>query len=223
MAELPWEDSLLERKGQSDLKDLIKTMVAFANSVAPDHTALILIGEMDDGTIQGVDNPDAIQKKLRVAAGKIYPPILWRSRVYEKEGKHCVRVEIEPSGDTPHFGGPAWIRQGSITEIASDAMFQKLIEVRLSKVRELTKWIGKEVSVIPDLGRTEKIEAELGATYLHPRWFMEETATLISVNQFWTTFEICSDEASARISEPLAKLTLSWDDVNNRIAVLVTV
>ena len=45
MAELPWEDSLLERKVESDLKDLLKTLVAFANSVRPGHIATILIGE----------------------------------------------------------------------------------------------------------------------------------------------------------------------------------
>ncbi len=35
MDEHPWEDHLLERKTENDLKDLLKTMVAFANSVRP--------------------------------------------------------------------------------------------------------------------------------------------------------------------------------------------
>lgn len=48
MAELPWEDALLERKLESDLKDLLKILVEFANSVRPGHTAVILIGERDD-------------------------------------------------------------------------------------------------------------------------------------------------------------------------------
>ena len=47
--ESPWEDYLLERKTENDLKDLPKTMVAFANSVRPEHKAVILIGERDDG------------------------------------------------------------------------------------------------------------------------------------------------------------------------------
>jgi len=38
MTDLPWEDNLLERKTESDLKDLLKTLVAFANSVRPGHT-----------------------------------------------------------------------------------------------------------------------------------------------------------------------------------------
>ena len=93
--EHPWEDNLLERKTENDLKDLLKTMVAFANSVRPGHTAVILIGEKDDVTVQGVKNPDNIQKKVRATAESVYPDILWRSTVYEKEGKHGVRVEIE--------------------------------------------------------------------------------------------------------------------------------
>jgi predicted HTH transcriptional regulator len=60
MSDLPWEDYLLERKVESDLKDLLKTLVAFANSVRPDHVATILIGEIDDGTPVGVANPQRL-------------------------------------------------------------------------------------------------------------------------------------------------------------------
>lgn len=112
MMELPWEDSLLERKVESDLKDLLKTLVAFANSVRPGHTATILIGE--------------------------------------KDGEPCVRVEIEYSGETPHFGGPAWVRKGSESIPANDELFQRLIEFRLSKVRELAMWLGKQITVEGD-------------------------------------------------------------------------
>lgn len=46
--EHPWKDYLVERKVESDLKDLLKTMVAFANSARPGHVATVLIGERDD-------------------------------------------------------------------------------------------------------------------------------------------------------------------------------
>ena len=136
MAELPWEDSLLERKVESDLKDLLQTLAAFANSVRPGHTATILIGEKNDGTVAGVTNPDNIQKEVRKACEKIYPLIsgFWRQGVYERDGKFCVRVEIEYSGETPHFGGIAWVRRGSESIKASDEVFQRLIEFRFSKV-----------------------------------------------------------------------------------------
>jgi predicted HTH transcriptional regulator len=59
------EDSLREKKVEGDLKDLLKTLVAFANSVAPGDTAKIFIGERDDGTVQGVTNADNIQKRVK--------------------------------------------------------------------------------------------------------------------------------------------------------------
>ena len=75
MNETPWEDDLLERKVESDFKDVLKTLVAFANSVKPDQIATLLIGEKDDGTVQGVKNPDNIQKKITSKCNDIYPPI----------------------------------------------------------------------------------------------------------------------------------------------------
>lgn len=172
MSDLPWEDALLERKTENDLRDLLKTMVAFANSVRPGHTAVILIGERDDGTVPGVKNPDSIQKKLREEAQKIYPDIVWRSEVYEKTGKFCVRVEIEYSGETPHFGGPAWVRRGSETVKASDEVFQQLIDLRSGVVQELAKWVGKEITI---------------------QWYLlppgTDAARLLAVNLHWATFE----------------------------------
>ena len=216
MAELPWEDSLLERKVESDLTDLLRTLVAFANSVRPGHTATILIGEKDDGTIAGVTNPDNMQKSVRKECEKIYPPILWRSQVYEKHGKSCVRVEIEYSGETPHFGGPAWVRRGSETIKATDEVFQRLIEFRLSKVRELAQWVDKAVTVEGDAGSVLP-----GHSHLH--WPGRFSATLTFVNSFWATFEAdgALPDSSTRRSEPLEKLMLSWDDRANRLKVLV--
>jgi hypothetical protein len=223
MADLPWEDSLLERKLQSDLKDLLKTLVAFANSVRPGHIAVILIGEKDDGSVQGVNDADNIQKTVRDTCNKIYPPILWRSQTYEKEGRTCVRVEIEYDGETPHFGGAAWIRRGSITEQAPDEVFQRLIDFRLSKVRELAKWIDKEITATPDLGLPFEYNFLGGATTqtVHPRWHfnVDQAAVVRFVNSFWVTLEA----RGQRISEPLEKIVLSWDDSHNRLRVLIKV
>lgn len=139
----PWEDHLLERKTNRDLQDIRRTAIAFANSVQPERIAVILIGEGNDGTITGVDNPDEQQRKIRRELETIYPGIIWRQQLYETGGKTCIRVEIEYSGDTPHFGDAAWIRVGSESVRASDAMLQKLVELRLTKVRELNKWLGE--------------------------------------------------------------------------------
>ncbi|MBZ5543697.1 MAG: ATP-binding protein [Acidobacteriia bacterium] len=211
----PWEDNLLERKLESDLKDLPKTLVAFANSVKPGHVATILIGEKNDSSAQGVTNPDEIQKTVRRECEKIYPDILWKSEVYEKDGKYCVRVEIEFSGDTPHFAGSAWVRRGSETVKASDEVFQRLVEVRLDKVRKLAIWEGKEVTVERDEGSVEfeRYRYEAGPAY----WRGPNPAVLESVNAFWATFQV----DGKRRSEPLEKLLLSWDDNRDRLKILV--
>jgi hypothetical protein len=221
MQDYPWEDNLLERKVEGDLKDLLKTLVAFANSVRPGHIATILIGERDDGTVAGVTNPDGIQKKVREESEKIYPGILWRSAVYEKEGKYCVRVEIEYSGETPHFGGPAWVRKGAVSVKATDEVFQKLIELRLEKVRELTNWVGKEVTIqgddsnIPN-DRNPPLGLGTMTIYSH-RWPWSSVAKLSSVNSFWVTLE--KDEE--RASEPLEKVTLSFDHKLEQLKLII--
>jgi hypothetical protein len=213
----PWEDNLLERKVESDLKDLLKTLVAFSNSVRPGHTAVILIGEADDGSAKGVKDPDSIQKTVRDKCQSIYPPILWRSTVYQKDTKACVRVEIEYDGETPHFGGKAWIRKGSITQEATEATFQRLVDYRSSKVRELAKWRGKMISIEPDTSQI--MDSRIGQVYhVIPRFQKAKEAGLVHVNGFWATFEI---EGESHLSEPLEKLTLSWDDSAKRLKVLL--
>jgi hypothetical protein len=224
MNKFPWEDNLLERKVESDLKDLLKTLVAFANSVRPSHTAVILIGEKDDGTVAGVTNPDNIQKRVRDECDKIYPDIVWRSTVYQKEGKLCVRVEIEYSGDTPHFGGPAWIRRGSETIKASDEVFQRLIDIRSDAVRELSQWLDKEVTVYGEKAsvpteRRSGFAVNVVTTFTH-RWPWQETpAILRSVTKHWITLE--SKDNGEKKSEPLEKLILSYDDKRNQPKIIV--
>lgn len=73
--EIVWqaEDSLHEKKVESELKDLLKTLLAFANSVAPSDTAKIFMGEKDDGTVQGVTNAESINQSVAKEAEKIYP------------------------------------------------------------------------------------------------------------------------------------------------------
>jgi len=234
MAELPWEDNLLERKLESDLKDLLKTLVAFSNSVKPGHVATILIGEKDDGTVQGVTNPNNIQKKIRKECEKIYPPILWRSKVYEKNGKYCVRIEIEHDGETPHFGGPAWIRKGSETVIATDEIFQRLIDLRLGKVHELSKWLNKDVTVHGDTSNTPEHaihetvwESSQGTRdwvekkAYHRSWEDIESAEIVLVTNHWVSFERVRSGTVQRVSETLSKISLSYDDERDRLLVII--
>jgi hypothetical protein len=207
--QLPWEDHLLERKTERSLKDLRRTAVAFANSVRPDHIATILIGESNDGSISGVTNPDRLQRDIRSELDEIYPPIEWRQIVYEKEGKSCIRVEIEYSDTTPHFGDAAWVRNGSETIKASDEMLQKLVELRTSKVRELGMWLNRTVTVSWSMA--------IGPSNL-VNWG-KFPCEMVRVNQFFATFRGTHDKRDK--SEPIAWLDLSWDDEHQRLRIYV--
>ncbi|MFZ1320256.1 MAG: ATP-binding protein [Ignavibacteria bacterium] len=224
MENLTWEDNLLEKKVESDLKDILKTIVGFANTVKPGHIATLLIGEKDDGSVSGVSNPDNIQRKIRETCDKIYPPIIWKSNVYTKEEKTCVIVEIEYDGETPHFGGSAWIRKGSETIKANDEIFQNLINLRNGKVFELSKWFNKKISVHLDetapvhrTGNSSSISSIFNT--IQHRWPKNGiTAKIISVNNFWITLE----SEGKNKSEPLNKINLSFDDDNKRLKIIVS-
>lgn len=209
ISNLPWEDHLLERKTERELKDLRRTAVAFANSVRPGHVAAILIGECNDGTVPGVTNADDLQRKIRIELERIYPPIEWRQMVYEREGSSCIRIEVEYNGDTPHFGDAAWIRKGSETIKAPDEMLQKLVELRQPRVRELTNWLGQTITVSWSNSRPPN----------PPNWLMFG-CVLVNVTGSYVTFSFEKTPAR-RKSEPISWLDISWDDSNERLRVFV--
>lgn len=202
------EDSLREKKVESDLKDLSKTLVAFANSVAPGDVAQIFIGEKDDGSVQGVKDTDNIQKRVKKEADEIYPEIYYRTEVYERDDKRCVRVDIQHNGLAPHFGGAAWVRKGSQTIRATETVYEQMIALRQSKVHELGKWLGKIVTV------SWSIEQGL----LRPNW-SAFPCEVMNVTAHFCTFK---DKARGRKqSEPIQWLDLSWDDRGNCLQVYV--
>ena len=201
--EIVWqaEDSLREKKVENDLKDLLKTMVAFANSVAPGDTAKIFIGERDNGTVQGVKNTDNIQKTVPKEAEKIYPEIYYKTEVYERDGKQCDRVDIKHNGQTPHFGGPSWVRRGTQSDPARADVFQQLIDLRSNTVTELAKWLGKKIIV-----SWANIE---GPHVIGPNW-CPCPCKLETVTGYFSTFTKWGHEL--RQSEPNTWLDLSWND-----------
>jgi hypothetical protein len=94
-------------------------------------------------------------------------------------------------------------------------MFQRLIELRSSVVRELAKWVGKQVIVEGD---TSSLDFNEKRVHGHPRWKGMTPVTLRSVNGFWTTF---ADDNKKVSSEPIEKLILSWHEPNKCLKVLV--
>jgi hypothetical protein len=108
------------------------------------------------------------------------------------------------SGETPHFADAARVRNGSETVRASDEMLQKLVNWRSSKVRELSKWLGKEITVSWSM-------ASHGV--IGPNW-TAKLCEVVKVTEYFTTF---NSKQGPRVqqSEPNDWLTLSWDDQRN--------
>lgn len=96
--------------------------------------------------------------------------------------------------------------------------------MRLDIVRELAKWLNKEVTVYGDHGtiplETKRKFSNGTTTVFFHRWPQDDTtAILISVNNFWITLK---KQDGKKQSEPLSKLTLSWDDKRDRLKVIVS-
>lgn len=210
------EDNLTERKlegaGSSEFR---KAIVAFANSVPETESAVLFIGMADRGEIVGVTNPDSLQKTIRAICEKdCYPPVTkWSSNVIEKNGKKVLAVEVLPSDRRPHFSGPAYVRRGSETCVASDECFDELVASRLEKPREILKWKGKVITVVTrgkDLGSTK---------CLVPTYRTTHQCEIVNCGPHWV--ELVDISTNGRATESLESVQLSLDDQKNTLMLIV--
>jgi hypothetical protein len=143
------EDNFIERKldGVHD-RDVRKTVVAFANSVTPEREGILFIGVADNGEIVGCVNPDDKQKKVRKACDDCFPAVRFVSEVLPVSGKSVVAIIVPFSSDKPHFSGPAYVRRGSESVVASNTAFDQLIYSRNSKLAAIQRYAGQIVTVI---------------------------------------------------------------------------
>lgn len=211
-----WEDSFFERKSANDFDDICRTLVAFANTLAEGQTGRLIIGEFDDGRVQGIDGVDKFQQKLKRKIDLIYPQILYRITHLSREEKDLIEITVESSSQTPHFERPAWIRAGNSTVKASPVLYQELIEKRLSKVFVLRNWLGKQISVYGDEASVPRGNPS-GVTHSMV-WADHQSCKLVEVNQFWLTVE---NTSGTRRSQPLDRVILNFDDINHRILLLM--
>lgn len=135
------EDGFTERKTEAAKPlEFRQTLVAFANSVPEGQMAVLFIGVANDGKVIGVTNSDSLQKKLReIAENGCYPPVRSQSQVFTVDGKSVVAVLIEASSERPHFAGPAFVRRGSESVVASKQVFEELIASRNTKAGKLLR------------------------------------------------------------------------------------
>ena len=145
-----FEDGWTERKENiKSTDDIRKTLVAFANSVPDGDEAVLFVGVADGGNIIGVDNPEKAQNSISKTASEwCYPPIKHTVRVIGANDNCVVAVIVQASHNKPHFAGPAFIRSGSQSKIASIEVFNQLIASRISKARPLLEAMRKGERVI---------------------------------------------------------------------------
>ena len=85
----------------------------------------------------------------------------------------------------------------------------------------MSKWVGKIVTIVGDLGtapgdiRENSLQQIFG--HIH-RWPFDSDVTLLDVNQFWLTVE---RKDGGKHSEPLRKITLSFDHEAERLKIIV--
>ncbi len=145
------EDSFVERKSFGDWKkDAVKTCVAFANSCPFEGPpGLLCIGVKDDGVIEtSHQDLDTLQKTFERELEEAYPPILHHTRIVSAPEGKFVAVIIPGSSQGPHFSGPAYVRNGSKTVKASEEQFERVIDRRERKVREILKWQNRRVKLV---------------------------------------------------------------------------
>lgn len=209
------EDNFTERKLEgANRADLRRTIVAFANSVAEPRSAVLYIGVGNDGRIVGVSNADSLQKMIHEICERGYPPIVPTMEVLSTEGKSVVAVVVTYSGNRPHFSGPAYVRQGSQSIVASEEIFEELVTGRLGKPREILKWKNKVVTVVVR-GK------ELGSAKIlgDPRYHVRHECMVMGCTPHYVKLQDIGTDK--HISEPLDNVKIAWDETKYRLMLLV--
>jgi predicted HTH transcriptional regulator len=201
------EDTLVERKTVGDAKDLVKTIVAFANSTPDDRRAVLFVGVRDDGSIENRPDTDwdGLQRGLRRKMESVYPPIEYSARILSDDGCAFLAIVVPGSNDAPHFAGPAYVRVGSETLIASAAQRDRLIAQRNAKTSQILRYLNKPVQL--QVVREERVE-------LLGRIVSRQQVNIVSCDQFCVAVR---DQYGAHKSIGLDRVSLlrepNWEQI----------
>lgn len=168
-----FEDAFVERKSTGDMRDLLKTAVAFANSTPIGYPAILFYGVSDRGIPEGKSNLESLQKTISQKLSDAYPAIYYLPKALQQDGKQFLAVIIPGSENRPHFAGQSYIRDGSQTKEASTPQFEQLIAERNSKVRYISQWKGKQIAY----------------RYLEPRVTSAKLGVLTDCNQHYVVVD----------------------------------
>jgi predicted HTH transcriptional regulator len=198
-----FENPFVERKAGSDIKDCLKTAVAFANSLPIDAPGVLFVPVYNDGRVQQGQNLESLQKTISEQISRAYPPINYLPKILGSGSDQFLAVIIWGSAGRPHFAGPSYVREGAETKIANEKQFAELIVSRQSKVYEILRWKGRPIS----LTRFRIMRGDR-----HGGGPME--AQVEDCNQFFVTLKLSNGEL---FSEPMDRVTINYDTKSNRL------
>lgn len=210
------EDSFVERKHAGAKSDeLRRTIVAFANSVPDERSGVLFIGVRDDGEVQGVDGTDSLQKTIgSICSRECYPPVRYQCEVIRQGDKDVLAVVIPSSSTRPHFSGPAFVRRGSQTIIASEDQLNELVVSRLSKPAAILKFKSQLITVVARAKELGSAKILGDPRYRASHQCRVEGCTAHTVR----LFDLATQQA---VAEPLENVTLSFDEKTNRLLLIV--
>jgi hypothetical protein len=199
------EHTFVERKTVNDTRDLVKTVVAFSNTLSNDQEGILFVGATDAGEIEAHSSSlDQMQKSLDDKLKNIYPAVYYTTKPVQESGKECLAVIVPGSRSRPHFAGPLFVRDGSRTVVAGADRYESMLAARTAKTYELQKWEGKPVTV-----RT--LTRQNGMPYVINQ--TKEQGRLVAANQFYLTV----DMGNRVLSHPLRRVEISYDHGAQRL------
>lgn len=129
-----------------------KTMVAFANT----NGGIIYIGVDDDGSVIGVDNPDAcILKAMQAASNAIHPDITlcMQANIVDHESKPVVEITIQRGTSRPYYlvdkgirPAGVFVRNGAMTAPATDSAILAMIKESANDIFDQERSILQELT-----------------------------------------------------------------------------
>jgi hypothetical protein len=206
------EDNFTERKPNGAKRDeLRRTIVAFANSVSEGETAVLYIGVLHDGQIQGVNGIDSLQKTIRdICERDCYPPIKFACHSLTLKNQEVLAVEVPYSDKRPHFAGSAFVRIGSESKNATPEVYQELLTGHCA-LSGLLRW-KKQYGVVTVIAQGKKL-GESQPLYDGLYRARHQCKIVECLPQYVRLHEVGSDKM---LSEPIQNIELSWDEENHR-------
>jgi hypothetical protein len=214
------EDNYTERKSDGVKPEEIRqTVCAFSNSLTAGATAVLYIGIHDKtGAVLGVNNSDTVQKRVREAIDRCYPPITnYVMRALDVEGKIIVAVKVGASVNRPHFSGPAYVRRGSESITASEQQFIELVNSRNDKVRRILQMRGRPISV---QGIVQRLQLRAVGPGGRPGASNEIVECIVDECDAHVV-RLSVVATSRRVSKPLEQVQISYDEANDRPLLIV--